>query len=109
MKKDKKETIENLKRYLRKGDSLFTTTAGRTGNTERAKTRVKIMQIDNEFGPDVVIRDLTHLVARACGWRTDKNGHLLIQGGGMCMQSEVVFVLGHILYGDEKAFICRKL
>lgn len=90
---ERQEAITNLLRWLKPGDQVFTISRDRNGNQHT----VHIVLNDTDFKHD--IRDITYLVAKACGFRRTRDNVAITQGGyGYSKSFQIVYSLGSALW-----------
>lgn len=87
------EAIAELHKLLKPGATVYTILrhVSASGMSRRISTLVK--------DPDLGMREISHLVARALDYRrNDRDGGLIVSGCGMDMGFEVVYQLGSKLW-----------
>ena len=76
-------------------DTVYTVTRDRNGNQH------SVFIVTNYGGHDMKpgILDITHLVAKACGFRKARDGYAITQGGyGYSKAFQIVYSLGSVLW-----------
>lgn len=95
------EAIQTLKALCPRGTQIFTIARGFNRNGDRHKFDLYVMQRqeDGSLWP----RYLNSLMRDAGLGRQDRNGHLVVEGGGMDMAFSIVYDLSYLLYGKDEA------
>lgn len=89
------EAAEDLKKFLKPGDTVYTVLRHRASNGMSRRIDCYVME-DNQP------RWITRLVARACGFRFNEKHEALVVGGcGMDMGFHVVYTLSRVLFRDS--------
>lgn len=103
-KEDYEKALEYLHEYLKPGDTVYTILrhVSRSGMS-RSVSALAITK-DGRHG-DNMPYDISHLVAKVCGYTLDRtNGGVKVGGCGFDAGHEVVYHLGYKLFG--KGFSC---
>ena len=100
--KERLEAIEQLKQWIKPGDTVYTVLDHVSWSGMTRHIRVVVPMVEGKNGNSTV--DFIHpnySVAKACGYRQAKRGDGLVVGGcGMDMGFSVVYDLSHVLYGE---------
>jgi len=95
-KKEKIEAIENLKKYIKKGDTLFTKVV--KVSPSGMSRQITVLDIKNG-SPSYWSYD----VSKILGYTLKDNGSLFVKGYGMDMGFHVVYSLSQTLFNDGYA------
>ena len=103
MTKEKLEAIEQLKKFIPEGETLYTQIArvSQSGMTRHIKVRqLKINKTFNNVTP----LNWSYLVSKAIGWSlSNATNGVIVRGCGMDMGFHLVYTLSRILYGNGYA------
>ena len=93
--------LAELRTLLPAGTTVYTILRHVSRSGMRRHVSVKILTPD----PAWPVRDITHRVATALGWRITRTESvaLIVDGAGMDMGYEIVDSLGLVLYRDGRA------
>lgn len=98
---DRQEAIIYLQSLLKPGDTVYTTVSNvsRSGMSRHISCYIPVE--DKNYGNGKHIKDITHWVGLAAGYRrSTKSGALVVGGCGMDMGFSVVYNLSRILFPD---------
>jgi hypothetical protein len=101
VERERSEAIDTLRQALPPGSTVYTMTtwANSIGNSRRVKVLI-VSTHDNDRQPS--IWRVSYLVARALRWKLNRDEQsVVVGGGGMNMEFELVYRLGDVLWPDH--------
>jgi hypothetical protein len=103
MTKEKLEAIEQLKKFIPEGETLYTQTVrvSQSGMTRHIKVRQ--LKINKTFN-NVVPLNWSYLVSKVIGWGlSNATNGVIVRGCGMDMGFHLIETLSRTLYGKGNA------
>lgn len=102
---ERDQALAELRALLPAGTTVYTILRHVSRSGMRRHVSVKILTPD----PSWPVRDITHRVATALGWRLTRTGSvaLVVDGAGMDMGFHAVYTLAQALFGAQEGTALR--